>query len=50
MSENTISASPSAIREWAKRSGIRVGIRGPIHADVVKAYQQAHVVPVGDDE
>ena len=50
MSENTIKASAAAIRQWANRNGIRVGIRGPIHDDVIKAYQQAHVVPEGDND
>ena len=50
MSENTIKASAAAIRQWAKRNGIPVGIRGPIHEDVVKQYQQAHVVPDGGDD
>lgn len=50
MSENTIKASPSAIRQWAKRNGVPVGIRGPINNDVIKAYMQAHVVPDSDDE
>lgn len=47
-------ATPKEIRDWANANGITVGLRGPVHVDVIAAYKRAHKpapvdVPVTDD-
>jgi hypothetical protein len=36
----------TAIREWATKNGISVGVRGRIAADIIKAYQTGNVTSV----
>lgn len=31
-----------AIREWARKQGMQISDRGRIHADIRKAYEEAH--------
>ena len=41
-------ASPKAIRDWANANGITVGLRGPVHVDVIAAYKRAHAPKPAD--
>jgi hypothetical protein len=35
-------ATSKEIRDWANANGITVGLRGPVHLDVISAYKRAH--------
>jgi hypothetical protein len=35
-------ATTAEIRAWAREAGVKVGERGRIHPDVIKAYEDAH--------